>query len=190
MRFLNMKIITIIILSIFLLLGIFFIYYNIALKNEIMEVQLKDIEVYPLKEFVDYEDDLNNYGLSKAEKKEILNNIDNYKEVIYIFELKNTSSWLAQSVHHRVQPLFSERTKKILIANESNFSFPQNLPPGESYKTMLITFIKADNQLSDQEILEIVSKDRFTIIGDRIGIFSVKPAGEDQVTVGPFYKNQ
>ncbi|MBA4602738.1 hypothetical protein [Thermoactinomyces mirandus] len=187
MRFLNMKVITVIILSIVLLIGAFIAFYQLVL-NDIMEAQLKDIKIAPLKERVSSKDSLNSYGLSDAEKDEIWNNIDNYEYVIYIFEIKNTSSWLAYSVHHRVQPQFSESTKKLQVKNEKQLLFPQNLPPGESYKTSLSAIIKTDNQLSGQEILDIVSKDRFTITGGRE--VWVIPFGDESITVGPFQKNQ
>ncbi|MBA4602038.1 hypothetical protein [Thermoactinomyces mirandus] len=178
-----------IILSIILLIGAFTVFYQLSIRSDVMEVELTNIEVYPLKEFAETEGSLNNYSLSEKEKEEIMNNLDNYKIVIYDFEIRNNSR-LVYSVHHRVQPLFSEETKKILVISDKQLLFPQNIPPGESYGTGLTAILKTDNQLSDQEILDIVSKDRITIIGDRVGIFSAKPVGDESVTVGPFQKDQ
>lgn len=186
MRFLNWKVVMIMILSIVIVVGIFIAF--IFFSNETMEVKLDNIKVYPLKKFVDYEGALNNYGtFTDDEKKQILNNIDDYKEVIYTFEIKNQSSSMFYSVHHRVQPLFSEDTKKILVKSQNQLMFPQNLKPGESYKTMLRVIIKTDQHLSDQEILNIVSKDHFTITGEKV--VWVIPFGDETITVGPFQKN-
>lgn len=189
MRFFSRRVLMIMILSIILLIGAFIAFYQFSIRNDIMEAQLKDIQIKPLENSVRSKESLNSYRLSEAEKEEIWNNINDYKKVVYTFEIKN-NSWLAYSVHHRIQPQFSEETNKLLVITEKNFFFVKNLPPGESYKPILRTIIKTDNQLSNQEILDIVSKDRFTIIGNRVGIFSAKPVGDESITVGPFYKNQ
>lgn len=175
MRFFNIKVLTILILSIVLFSSL--IIYFFSINSNTIEVSLKDIKVEPLK--ADYKGALNNYGLSDTEKDEIWNNINDYKEVRYIFEIKNTSS-LAYSVHHRIQPLFSEETKNMLTKSENQLLFPQGLPPGESYKTRLRIIIKPDDQLSDQEILDIVRKDKFTIIGGRV--VWVIPFGDESIT--------
>ncbi|MGA8943494.1 MAG: hypothetical protein WB502_12400 [Thermoactinomyces sp.] len=189
MRFFSRRALMIIILSIILLIVSFTAFYQFSIRSNIMKAQLKDIQIKPLENSIRSKESLNSYRLSEAEKEEIWNNINEYKKVIYTFEIKN-NSWLAYSVHHRVQPQFSEETNKLLVVSEKNFFFVKNLPTRESYKTILRAIIKTNNQLSDQEILDIVSKDRFTIIGNRVGIFSAKPVGDESITVGPFQRNQ
>lgn len=186
MRFFSRRVFMMIILSIILLIGTFIVFYQFS-TSDAMEVELTNIEVYPLKKFAESKSSLNFYALSDAEKEEIMNNLDNYKIVIYDFEIRNNSR-LAYSVHHRVQPLFSKETKKILVVSEKQLLFPQNIPPGDSYGTGLTAILKTDNQFSDQEILDIVSKDRFTITGGRE--VWVIPFGDKSITVGPFQKNQ
>ncbi|MBA4602039.1 hypothetical protein [Thermoactinomyces mirandus] len=164
------KILFIVILSFTIFVGDFIILYHSS-KYKVMEVQILEIKVTPLKKFVSDKADLNNYTLlvNDVEKEEILNNIDNYKKVVYIFEIKNNSSWLPYSVD-QAQPIFSEEMKKILIEQKYyHLLHHVILSPGESYIIGTKTIIKS-GKLSDEEILEIASKDRFTNIWNRLNI--------------------
>ncbi|MBA4496364.1 hypothetical protein ACFO25_15870 [Paenactinomyces guangxiensis] len=187
MRFLNKKMLMILFLSLILLISAFAFVYHNSLKNDAMVVKIKNVKVFPLKKHITYKGALSSYGLSEAEMEEIWTNIDDYKKVLYIFEIQN-DSWLAYSVNHQIQPRFAEGTQKLLIKSEKQLLFPQNISPGESYTTSLSAIIKVENDQTDQEILDILSKDQFTITGERVGILSVEPVGKESVTVGPFKK--
>lgn len=185
MHFFRRRPMVITILSIIFFIVAFIVFYQYAVSH-VMEVELKQVEVDPLKKSVRSKDSLNMYGLNQTEKEKIINHIDDYKKVTYTFEIKNTSP-LADSVYHRVQPLFSEDTRKLIVVSEKQLWFPRNIPSGESYTTYLTAIIKTAPSLSDQEILNMVSKDRFTITGGR-EVWSI-PFGDESVTVGPLKKN-
>lgn len=174
------------ILLIIFLIGAFTAFYQYAVSH-VMEVELKKVKVDPLKDWVRNKNSLNVYALNESEKEEIINNIDDYKKVLYYFEIKNHSP-LAYSVYHRVQPIFSEDTKKLLVTSEKQLRFPQNIPSGEAYTTFMTAIIKTNDSLTDQEIMNIVSKDQFTITGGRE--VWIIPFGDESVTAGPLHKNE
>lgn len=166
-RLFHKKVLFIVILSFIIFVGDFIILYHSS-KYKVMEVQILEIKVFPLKEFVSSKDDLNNDTLliSDIEKEEIINDIDNYKTVFYTFKIKNNSSWLPYSID-QTKPIFSEEMKKMVIERKYyHLLHHVNLSPGKSYIISTTTIIKSGT-LSDEEILEIARKDRFTIIGNR-----------------------
>ena len=144
-------------------------YYFLSVSGQVLEVSWNKVRVEKMERMGGLDEyELKRKGLNVEQVQDVLAHPERYRYVIYPMTLNNHSSMTAVA-NMEVRAQLPEELQKRLVWIDDEFKMLPYLGPSEKRPDGVYGIYRLEEGETEQNLLDMVKKTRFTITGQKIG---------------------